>query len=447
MRASTLLYLLGSVATPTLAANFIVSDTTHDLPDEAPGNGSCKVTGSTACTLRAAIMESNALAGADVIAVSTHAHIVLTLAGRGEDSAATGDLDISGPLTISTFGAADPGDRPIVDADGIDRVFDVRPDAGAVTLRYLQITGGAATDSVTFLGGGVRQGSGSQLDLDYCDIRGNSANAGGGIYTNGSLQLFLSEVHGNVVTALGFTNPFGSAIKDSDSGPSQPLDSVTLKLSTVHANLALGSSTGAAVDLRRETLVENSTISANLPRGLQVYAANATISVSTITGSQVGYIYGGVSLAQSSSVRNSIIAGNTLADCQFSGSVSYSHAYTLASDDSCNLGFGAGNLPSTDPRLKPLALRYGITPVHDLLPGSPAIDHGDPVGGFPSRDQDDVTRPLDGDGTGGARCDMGSIEFVDAIFADGFDPGATQLASSNPSANKLSLPLQAALSS
>ena len=446
MRIRVVAFAIGCVAPPAMAAAFIVTDTTHDLPDAAPGNGTCAVAGSGTCTLRAAIMESNAVVGADVIAVPTNAHIVLAINGRNEDGAASGDLDITGPVTISTFGAADPDERPIIDADGIDRVFDVRPGAGAVTLRYLQITGGAATDATTFLGGGVRQGSGSQLDLDYCDIRGNSANAGGGIHTDGSLQLFLSEVHGNVVTALGFTNPLGSAIKDSDAGPLQPLDSITLKLSTVHANLALGSGAGAALDLRRETLVENSTISGNLPRGLQVHAANATISVSTITGSQVGYTYGGVSLTQSSEVRNSIIAGNTLADCQFSGSVSYAHTYTLASDDSCNLGFGAGNLPSTDARLKPLARRYGITPVHDLQPGSPAIDHGDPTGGFPSRDQDDVPRPLDGDGIGGARCDMGSVEFVDAIFADGFDAGAARLAPSKPSTNTVSPP-QAPLSS
>jgi hypothetical protein len=285
----------------------------------------------------------------------------------------------------------------------------------------VQIINGAANDATTFVGGGVRQASGSYLRLDYCDIRGNTANAGGGVYTNGNLQLFVSELHGNVVTAMGFTNPLGSAIKDSDSGPMQPFDGVTLKLTTVYNNLALGVGAGAAVHVHRQILVENATISGNLPHGLQVVAANATLNLATITGHHVGYVYAGTSLAQSSEVRNSIIAGNTVADCQISGSLSYSHNYTLASDTSCNLGFGAGNLPSTDPRLKPLAIRYGTTRVHDLLPGSPAIDHADPGSSCPSRDQDDIPRPLDGDGVDGARCDMGSVEFVDAIFADGFE--------------------------
>lgn len=427
MRTRLFLATFGCAAAPAFAANFIVTNTAQDLPDEAPGNGVCKVAGSTACTLRAAVMESNALAGADIIVVPTNAHITLTITGRNEDAAATGDLDISAPLTISTFGEADPAERPIIDADGIDRVFDIRPNAGDVSIRYAQIINGAATDATTFVGGGVRQESGSLLNLDYCDIRGNAANAGGGVYTNGNLQFFLSELHGNVVTALGFTNPHGSAIKDSDSGPVQPLDGVTLKLTTVYANLALGTGAGAAVDVRRQILVENATISGNQPNGLQVFAANATLNLATIAGNQVGYLYAGTSLTQSSEVRNSIIANNTVADCQFGGSASYSHSYTLASDTSCNLGFGTGNLPSTDPRLKPLAIRYGTTRVHDLLPGSPAIDHAGSGSTCPSRDQDDIPRPLDGDGVDGARCDMGSVEFVDAIFANGFQlpPAAT----------------------
>ena len=420
MRIPAFIAAVAGAASPAFAANFIVTNTAQDLPDGAPGNGACKVAVGDTCTLRAAIMESNALAGADVIVLPTNAHILLAIAGRNEDAAASGDLDISGPLTISTFGAADPDERPIIDADGIDRVFDIRPDAGAVLIRYVQIINGAANDATTYLGGGVRQTSGSQLNLDYCDIRGNTANAGGGVHTNGNVQFFLSELHGNVVTDMGFTNPLGSAIKDSDAGPVQPFDGVTLKLTTVYNNLALGAGAGAAVDLHRQVLVENSTISGNLPHGLHVTAANATLNLATIVGHQIGYLYTGTSLAQSSEVRNSIIAGNTTTDCQLSGSISYSHNYTLASDASCNLAFGADNLPSTDPRLKPLAIRYGTTRVHDLRPGSPAIDHA-ATSGCPSRDQDDIPRPLDGDGVDGARCDMGSVEFVDAIFADGFD--------------------------
>jgi len=421
MRIPLLLAILIAAA-PAFAANFIVTNTTHDLPDEAPGDGTCKVADGGTCTLRAAIMESNALPGADVVILPASAHITLSIAGRNEDAAATGDLDITGALTISTFGAVAPDQRPIIDADGIDRVFDLRSGAGDVTIRYVRVIRGAATTADSFLGGGIQVGSVSFLHLDYSELSGNVANAGGAIHTNGVLSLFLSELHGNLVADLGFTDARGSAIKDADSGPVQPLDGVTLKLSTIYGNVALGAVPGAAIDLRRQVLVENSTISGNQPRGLQVFAANANLNLVTITGHQVGYAYTGVSLSESSVVRNSIIAGNSVADCILSGTVSYSHSYTLASDASCNLGgFGVGNLASTQPRLKPLAIRYGITHVHDLLPGSPAIDHGNPTGGFPSRDQDDVPRPLDGDGVDGARCDMGSIEFVERIFADGFD--------------------------
>ena len=56
------------------------------------------------CTLRAAIMEANALAGADEIDVPAGAYL-LTLVGGCEDASATGDLDVSGDLVLRGAGS------------------------------------------------------------------------------------------------------------------------------------------------------------------------------------------------------------------------------------------------------------------------------------------------------------------------------------------------------
>src|SRR4051794_21116230 len=59
------LLIFASLARPVAAAEFIVNST-DDLPDNNPGNGTCADMGG-ACTLRAAIEETNALPGMDVI--------------------------------------------------------------------------------------------------------------------------------------------------------------------------------------------------------------------------------------------------------------------------------------------------------------------------------------------------------------------------------------------
>src|SRR5690606_24618762 len=114
-----------------LAAATFVVQTTVDGADAFPGDGICSVMlapqpGMAVCTLRAAIMEANATAAADIIELKDGATYKLTLAGRGEDNGATGDLDILQPVTISTplvFGL--PSGQATIDADGLDRVFDI----------------------------------------------------------------------------------------------------------------------------------------------------------------------------------------------------------------------------------------------------------------------------------------------------------------------------------
>jgi large repetitive protein len=158
----------------TLLAAFLVNSFA-DAADVNPGDGVAD-DGTGQTTLRAAIMEANALAGDDTITLPSGTY-TLSVLGTGEDSAATGDLDVtdtSGKMTIIGAGA----ETTVIDASSIDRVFDLLPLA-ELGISGVTITNGSLSNE---RGGGIRN-SGATLSVDACLISGNSASGaqGGGI--------------------------------------------------------------------------------------------------------------------------------------------------------------------------------------------------------------------------------------------------------------------------
>jgi CSLREA domain-containing protein len=178
------------------AATFAVGSTA-DAVDAAPGNGLCGTAGGT-CTLRAAIQEANALAGADMITLPPGTY-ALMIRGGNEDAAATGDLDVTDDLTLtgSTTG------HTVVSGAGVDRAFDVLPGA-ALALSRITIQSGNAV-GVAARGGGIRNAG--TLTLNNVAIRGNTAptGEGGGIanLTGGEVDLTNVTLSGNVAAAQG----------------------------------------------------------------------------------------------------------------------------------------------------------------------------------------------------------------------------------------------------
>jgi len=160
----------------TAPAVFTVATTT----DGGPGS------------LRQAIIEANASHVPDTIVVPAGIY-ALTLAGAGEDQSATGDLDITGQLTISGAGAGDT----IIDASSLgDRVFDVL--GGTVTISGVTIRNGSTDTN----GGGIlNEGA---LTIRDSTLSGNSATfAGGAIYDVGALTIRDSTLSGNSATFAG----------------------------------------------------------------------------------------------------------------------------------------------------------------------------------------------------------------------------------------------------
>ncbi|RFF29143.1 choice-of-anchor Q domain-containing protein [Wenzhouxiangella sediminis] len=133
--------------------------------------------------------------------------IVLSIAGAGENEAATGDLDISDLLMIEGNGP----DRTIIDADGIDRVIEVRDDEAALTTMSLRLAGITLRNgSVEAPGGGILSlGASTSLLIEDCVIENNTALGaatsalGGGVLTEGPAAITASRISGNLASASG----------------------------------------------------------------------------------------------------------------------------------------------------------------------------------------------------------------------------------------------------
>jgi predicted outer membrane repeat protein len=184
---------------PLLAVN-----STLDKPDLTPGDFVVNTGTANEITLRAAIMEANALAGPDIITLPAGTY-TLTLSGRDEDQARTGDLDIAaGALTIVGAGA----DRTVIDASGLDRVFHVLAGAtlnlSGVTLR------GGNTINATLGGAGVLNTG--TLTVTDCVLEGNQAVAAGGAIENRAVaSLTRTTVRNNAAASAGaFQNAAGA---------------------------------------------------------------------------------------------------------------------------------------------------------------------------------------------------------------------------------------------
>jgi CSLREA domain-containing protein len=422
-RALAILAVL-ALAGPVAAAQFTVNSQA-DVPDANPGNGVCNPVNALpgVCTLRAAIMEANALAGNDTLFLTAGQTYTLTRVGQ-DDNAVNGDLDINSNIIIIFLSS---GVRPVVDAGVAERAFEIH--SGNVTLFGFDITGGNAVLPTDAAGGGVAVNFGAGIvQLSLLRFYDNRARFGGGLYNDGAqTTVTLSEF---------FDNAYGGGIGETQAGSAiRNRGILVLNQSSVHGNSGLNGNAGTIVHSEPggpgvgSITVINTTISGNTGIGLfTTDAENVVLRNTTIAGnSGIGLRFGGVNTALT--MRNTMVArnnvGGAVGNCQLSqaGSASYNtNRYNLDSDGTCNLAGGSSNFSAVNPRLTPLKSRGSFNPIHWPRPDSPIIDAGHPVIGAigcEDTDQHATDRPQDFGSAPDNNCDVGAAEIrAESIFFD-----------------------------
>jgi CSLREA domain-containing protein len=410
------------------------------------------------CSLREAISASNNTPGAVLVPAGLYR---LTLAGSGENANASGDLDITTPMSI----IGSDMESTIIDAVGLDRIFDAQTGRKSILFANLTLRnglvngdGGAFNSPVCF----------SFHTFDHVRFSNNfSGRAGGAIFSVNQTRVLHSIFDNNVAGGGGGAMHFSqSCLQDAETMNVEVRDSLITNnaaLATVAAPapVAIGQSTGGGGVLMHGHLrLVNSTVSgnrSNLSGGGVLYAKslegpgfpdspvrieNSTIANNIADFDQNNTGQGGGIRIESNRlgtvIRNSVFANNidnsqtSQPDCSAASALSvassYNHVRNLGAVSSCLFFNGLGDVIGADPRLLPLAQNGGNSATHAVEAGSPLIDSGDPAGCVDYtnarilRDQrgKNFVRLRDGDQDGVARCDKGAFEFG-LPFADGFE--------------------------
>jgi CSLREA domain-containing protein len=176
-----------------LPADHVVT-TTADTRDATIGDGIC-ADAIGDCSLRAAIQEANAIGGRAVIELQAGATYLLSVGFAGENLAAGGDLDVTADLHLRGLGA-------VIDANSLDRAFDVRP-GGRLVLSDLTITRGLANNAS---GGAVRNEGNLKIVRSVLTANaatGTGASGGAILNSNGFVEVIGSTLVGNTATRAG----------------------------------------------------------------------------------------------------------------------------------------------------------------------------------------------------------------------------------------------------
>jgi predicted outer membrane repeat protein len=318
--------------------------TVNSLADNTTG-------GDGLVTLREAIIASNNDAvtdlgetGSDVDTIQFSPGLTgtITLAGATQLSVTDGVI-INGP------GAA----NLTINGANASRIFNITDDAVDVTLNGMTLTGGNAGANA---GGAISSNALGLLTVNNSVITGNTAKAGGAIYSQNDISLTGTTIGGVGALANTVTNGGGGIFT---------YHNVTMKNSTVSGNTA--PQAGGGILSYGTVSLENSTIGGSAAGagntsstvGGGIYAQSVSLLNSTVTGNSATSHGGGIyATGGTANVKLSTVSGNTAGGrgggIYDSGIVSLDNAIiggttTAAANKSSNAGGGifAGTLMSS----------------------------------------------------------------------------------------------------
>ena len=236
-------------------------------------------------------------------------------------------------------------------------------------------------------------GNGFTASIDHFRIYRARYNA---ILINDQTSLRTLTINESIIT-----NTFGTGIWNSNG--TLIITNSNISNNEGHANCGGGIHNIGNLTISNSTISKNTAVSGG---GICHESGTLTLKSTTIAHNKVSELGGGIK-AESGTVKlnNTIIGENTAAtyapDCRIYITVT-NLGYNLIEDTTgCSFTPKTSDRTNIDPKLGTLVGTPGYVP---LLPGSPAIDKGDPAT-CPASDQRGVTRPQ------GNACDMGAYEW------------------------------------
>ncbi len=334
--------------------------------------------------------------------------------------------------------------------------------AGIYNNGYLEITngnfednvgpaagGGLYNSSMTSESGGITLGPGEVILQNVNFSRNSASEKGAGIFNGGTLELMLGTFEENVEPAMG-----GGAYNEADSmmvltqtwftnntagmgGAVYNRGMMHLYQSSLTNNSAMDGFGGGAYNdgAAAGLLLRNTTVSANMiippgalgGSGIYNNGGDLRIEFSTIAHNNSDGINNN---GGHGTLESTILASHANGNC--TGNPINSNGYNLEDANACGL-IEPSDMINTSPIIAWLAMNGGTNLSHAPMPGSPAIDTGDPDTCI-AIDQRGVARPQ------GAGCDRGAIE-VTGTETPPPEPGESEPTPVEPTAIPTPLPI------